>query len=130
MTQAKPPARCYQGVIPALIATCAADGIPNVTYLSQVFAIDATHVALSCQFFNKTKQNVLENPYASLELYDPVSFDAYKMDLRFEAIASHTGMLGVFKLISADVFEILACEKIEGFLEPAEIELGSRADAL
>jgi adenylate cyclase len=145
--QAKPPARCFQGVIPALIGTCAADGTPNCTYLSQVFSIDDTHVALSCQFFNKTKQNVLENPYASLQLYDPVSFDAYQLELRFEraetagplfdtmklrieAIASHTGMTGVFKLISSDIYEVLSCKKLEGFLEPSTIEIGSVAEPL
>jgi hypothetical protein len=122
-------------VIPAAIATCSADGTPNVTYLSQVFRIDEGHVALSCQFFNKTKQNVLANPYASLELYDPVTFEAYRLELRYdraetsgplfdtmalriEAIASHTGLKGVFRLVSADVYEVTACERREGFLVP------------
>jgi adenylate cyclase len=147
MTILKLPPRCYQGVTPALIATCAADGTPNVTYLSQVFSIDDTHVALSCQFFNKTKQNVLENPYASVQLYDPVSFEAYLLELRFEraettgplfesmklrieAIASHTGMTGVFKLISSDVYEVLSCTKLDAYLEPSSIEIGSKAEPL
>lgn len=129
------PAACFQGVIPAFIATCSADGIPNVTVLSQVFRLDARHVALSCQFFNKTKQNVLENPHATVELYDPVDFTSYRLELRYEraetegslfdtmalriqAIASHTGLKGVFRLRSADVYEVLACEKREGFLVP------------
>lgn len=143
----KLPARCYQGVTPALIATCAADGTPNVTYLSHVFSIDETHVALSCQFFNKTKQNVLENPYASVQLYDPVNFEAYQLELRFEraettgplfdsmrlrieAIASHTGMTGVFKLISSDIYEVLSCTKLDGYLETLPIELGSLPEPL
>ncbi len=130
-----PPA-CFQGVVPAQMVTCSADGVPNVTMLSQVFRVDARHVALSCQFFNKTKQNVAANPYAVIELYDPVTFDAYRLELRFareetggplfdtmalriEAIASHTGMKGVFRLRSADVYEVVACERREGFLEPA-----------
>jgi adenylate cyclase len=143
----KLPARCYQGVTPALIATCAADGTPNVTYLSQVFSIDDTHVALSCQFFNKTKQNVLENPYASVQLYDPVNFEAYQLELRFEraettgplfdsmrlrieAIASHTGMTGVFKLISSDIYEVLSCTKLDRYLETLPVELGSTPEPL
>lgn len=142
-----PPPRCFQGVIPAAVATCAADGTPNAAYLSQVFRIDDKHVALSCQFFNKTKQNVLENPYASLELYDPVTFEAYHLALRFEraetsgtlfdamamriqAIASHTGMKGVFRLISADVFEVLSVAKLEGFLEASPVEIGSTPEVL
>ena len=129
------PMRCFQGVMPAVIATCDAKGTPNVTYLSQVHYVDATHVALSCQFFNKTKKNVLANPYASVELYDPVSVDMYRMRVRYvdaqtegalfdtmsrriDAIASHTGMTGIFKLLSADVYEVLAIERVDNFLEP------------
>src|SRR5687768_1883442 len=123
----KIPARCFQGVVPALIATCDRQGIPNVTYLSHVYFMDDQHVALSCQFFKKTKKNVLMNPYATVEIYDPLTFDAYMLKLRYEraetegalfdrmsvridAIASHTGMSGIFKLLSADVCQVLSVE--------------------
>jgi hypothetical protein len=128
--------RCFQGVMPAVISTCSPQGVPNVTYLSQVFLIDDGHVALSCQFFNKTKQNVLANPYANVELYDPLTLDGYRLDLRYdhaetqgplfesmalriEAIASHTGMRGIFRLLSSDVYQVLGIERIEGLLQPA-----------
>ncbi|HSB64613.1 MAG TPA: GAF domain-containing protein [Thermoanaerobaculia bacterium] len=125
--------RCFQGIIPCAIATCGRDGIPNVTFISQIQYVDETHMAISCQFFNKTKRNLDENPRATVEFWDPVTFDGYRMGLRFvrsefsgplfdtmaariEVIASHTGMAGVFKLRSADVCEVLWLKKIEGFV--------------
>ena len=125
--------RCFQGVIPSLIVTVDAAGIPNVTYLSQVNYLDETHVALSCQFFNKTRRNLDDNPLACVEMYDPLTLQAYRLRLKFlrseksgplfdamsariEAIASATGMKGIFKLIAADVLEVLAIEKVEGLL--------------
>lgn len=127
---------CFQGVLPAILSTCSKDGEPNVTYLSQVHYVDERHVALTRQFFNKTTRNVEENPYASVELCHPVSFEAYRIDLRFErtetkgplfdtlamridAIASLIGMAGVFKLIGADVYEVLDVEVVKDLLRPA-----------
>jgi hypothetical protein len=125
--------RCFQGVIPSFIATSDRSGIPNVTYVSQVYLVDEDHVALSCQFFNKTRRNLDENPRACVEMYDPVTMQAYRLRLRFlrsektgplfdtmamriDAIASHTGMAGVFKLIAADVFAVDSVERVDGFL--------------
>ncbi|HTJ82908.1 MAG TPA: pyridoxamine 5'-phosphate oxidase family protein, partial [Polyangiaceae bacterium] len=139
----RPPLRCFQGVVPATLVTVSRAGEPNVTYLSQVFRIDDDFVALSCQFFNKTKANVLEHPFACAHLLDPVTLESYRLELeyvreersgplfdtmrlRIDAIASHTGMAGVFKLLSADVYRVLSCTKVEGFIDPpgdeAEIE--------
>jgi len=129
--------RCFQGVIPSLVASSDSGGMPNVTYVSHVYLLDDRHVALSCQFFNKTRRNLDENPNATVELYDPVSMQAYRlrlrllrseksgplfdtMAMRIQAIASHTGMDGVFRLLAADVFEVLRAEKVEGFLQEHE----------
>jgi len=130
--------RCFQGVIPSLIASADAHGLPNVTYVSQVYVLDDKHVALSQQFFNKTRRNLAENPRATAEITDPLTLQAYRlrlkflrseksgplfdtMKLRIQAIASHTGMDGVFCLIAADIFEVLGAEKVEGFLNEADV---------
>ena len=114
--------------VPALMATCSADGTPNVTVISQVYYVDDSHVALSFQFFNKTIRNVRENPRAWAGLTDffeqvdwmldlefersetdgPI-FDA--MDMKIEAIASATGMSGIFKLRAADIYRVLSLER-------------------
>ncbi len=118
------------GLFPSLIVTCSLDGTPNATIISQIYYIDETHVAMSHQFFNKTHKNIRENPYVeamitSVELqqfwslslrYDrsetegPVFDD---MDMQIEAIASMTGMSGIFKLRSADIYEIEGVEELE-----------------
>ena len=114
--------------VPALMVTCSADGTPNVTVISQVHYVDETHVALSFQFFNKTIKNVRENPRAWTGLMDFIGradwtldlefersevegpiFDA--MDMQIEAIASATGMSGIFKLRGADIYRVLSVEK-------------------
>ncbi|PYQ26702.1 MAG: GAF sensor protein [Acidobacteria bacterium] len=135
--------RCFHGVIPSIIASADRNGVPNVTYLSQVHVIDEQHVALSRQFFNKTSRNIAENPHVCIEVCDPVTFEAYRLRLRFlrtetsgalfdsmalriQAIASHTGMSGVFRLIGADVFEVQRIERVEGYLTGA----ASPADAI
>ena len=82
-TLAAMPARCFQGVIPSLLATADASGVPNVTYISQVHHVDDRHVALSRQFFNKTSRNLEQNPRAAVELYDPVTFEAWRLRLAF-----------------------------------------------
>jgi hypothetical protein len=115
--------------IPAVMVTCSADGIPNVTVISQVYYVDETHAALSFQFFSKTLRNVRENPRAYVCLSDIGSrtewilqlefqrsetegpiFDA--MDMQIEAIASVTGMSGIFKLRAADIYRVVSVEKL------------------
>ena len=128
---------CFQGIVPSMIATASRDGEPNVTYLSQVYYVREGWVALSCQFFNKTQRNVRENPHATVVVNHPVTFEAWRLRLRYDhaetegplfdtmatriqVIASHTGMAGVFKLRSADLYEVLAVEKLEGWIPPID----------
>lgn len=126
-------AHCFHGIVPSLIATSTREGEPNVAFLSHVYYVDSSHVALSCQFFNKTRSNVLENPHACVEINDPFTFQAYRLELRFshaetegelydrmrsrlDTIAFHTGMRGVFRLLSADIYQVLSLTRINGYL--------------
>ncbi|MFO1198132.1 MAG: GAF domain-containing protein [Burkholderiaceae bacterium] len=127
---------CLEGATPAVMATCDLDGVPNVAYLSQVHYIDPSHVALSFQFFNKTRENVLANPQATLLVIDPNTGATYRIAVRYlrtetegplfehmkarlAGIASHTGMAGVFRLRGSDVYRVLEIERIPGATLPA-----------
>jgi hypothetical protein len=118
-----------QNGVPATVATCSADGIPNATIISQVYYVDRTHIALSFQFFNKTIRNVRENPQACVALNDlenntkwilDVQYDHSEtegpifdeMDMQIEAIASATGMSGIFKLRAADIYRVKSFRKL------------------
>ncbi|MFP5255407.1 MAG: GAF domain-containing protein [Acidimicrobiia bacterium] len=118
---------CFEGAVPAVIATASADGTPNVTYLSRVHAVDAERVALSNQFFSKTVANLAENPRASLLIVDPTTYDQYRLTLAYErterrgpvferlrtdidVLAALEGMPDVFKLRAADIYRVLHIE--------------------
>jgi hypothetical protein len=114
---------CLEGAIPAVMATCDSDGTPNVTYISQAEYVDAQHLALSFQFFNKTRHNVLANPVVELLVIHPAHGAMYRINARYlrtetdgalfermkaklAGIASHTGMSGVFRLRGADLYAV------------------------
>jgi adenylate cyclase len=122
---------CLEGAVPSTIATCSPEGTPNVTYVSQVDYVDAQHVALSFQFFNKTRENVLANPQVTVAVVHPGSAQSYCVHLRYlrtesegalfqrmkaklAGIASHTGMAGVFKLRGADIYRVERIEAVPG----------------
>lgn len=122
-------APCLQGLIPATLYTAARDGVPNAALLSHVDYVDGSHVALSFQFFNKSRRNIAENPQAYVRLIDPDTGQGWglrlrfersetsgpvfdRMALRIEAIASYSGLKGIFKLLAADVYEVLAIEEV------------------
>ena len=122
-------ATCFQGLLPAQLYTCSADGVPNAAYLSHVDYVDPDHVALSFQFFNKSRRNVAENPKALVIVQDPDTGQGWslrlqyvrsetsgplfeRMDLRIEAIASYCGLKGIFKLRAADVYRVVAIDRV------------------
>lgn len=122
---------CLEGVIPGTIATADAEGTPNVSQLSQVHYVDPGHIALSYQFFNKTRANILTNPDAQLEVIDPSTGAQYRLRLSYlrtetdgplfesmkaklSGIASHVGMAEVFRLRGADLFRVVEIEAVLG----------------
>jgi adenylate cyclase len=122
---------CFEGAVPSVVATCAPDGTPNVAYLSQVHFVDASHVALTFQFFNTTRKNILVNPRAMVQVVDPVSAAHYRLRLEYlrtetegplfesmkaklAGIASHTGMSKVFRLLGSDIYRVLGIECVFG----------------
>lgn len=122
---------CFEGAVPATVATCAPDGTPNIALLSQVHYVNETHVALSYQFFSKTRENILANPRATVQVVDPVTAAHFQLQLQYlrtetagplfenmkaklAGIASHTGMSKVFRLLGADVYRVLGVERVFG----------------
>lgn len=120
---------CFQGVIPSALATCSAEGTPNISYMSIVQYVDSERVALSRQFLNKTRVNLDENPWAQVRVVDPETIEEFQLDLQYvhtethgpsfeamranlEAIASQTGMGDVFRLRGVDIYRVVRCEPV------------------
>jgi hypothetical protein len=115
-----------QGVLPSWLVTCSAEGVPNATILSIVRYVDFERVALTRQFFNKTRANLDANPQAQVIVVDPGSGDQFALDLRYlhtesegpifdeveanlAAVASQMGMSDVFRLRGVDIHRVLRC---------------------
>ncbi len=123
--------QCLEGMVPAVMATCSADGMPNVAYISQTYHVDAHRIALSFQFFNKTRQNILANPHGTVLVLDPYTAQFFRLHVRYlhtetsgplfegmkaqlAGIASYSGMADVFKLLGSDVYDVPLIEQLEG----------------
>lgn len=145
-------AACFEGVIPSIIATASAHGMPNISYLSHVVRIDDEHVALSNQFFAKTAANVRANPQVTLILVDGFTGDQYLLDIGFQrsvdtgplferialqlkASSAQIGMSEVMRLRSADIFRVHGIERVpspvetvapQGAREPVSLPLLSQ----
>ena len=130
---------CFEGIIPSPFCTCSVTGVPNITYLSVVHRLDSNHVALSFQFFNKSRKNLLENPRAQVLVVEPATFRQFQLDLVYEAtltegpvferlrvnldaVASQIGMSHVFSLQGADIFQVLDCRAVAGNFPVAAVQ--------
>ncbi len=117
----------FEGVIPSVIATTDADGMPNISYLSHVHYVDETHVALSNQFFSKTATNVARNGLATVMVVDGYSGQQHVLDLVFdrsetegeifERVAIHLAILesrmsGIMKLRAVDIYQVEDCRAV------------------
>ena len=111
------------GLIPTCMTSATPYGEPNTTYITQVWYVDAQHLAISCQFFNKTTRNVRANPYVSVMTTCPETYAMWRVRARYvesqtegplfdemadqlAVIASMAGMADVFALLSADVYAV------------------------
>lgn len=120
-----------EGIAASLLCTCDAEGQPNVSMISQVHWVDEHHVALSWQFFNKTRANLLATGKACVEIFDPRTHARHRLHLdhvetrtegplyemmkaRLAGIASHHGLEGVFRLLGADIFRVTGIEQVTG----------------
>jgi predicted pyridoxine 5'-phosphate oxidase superfamily flavin-nucleotide-binding protein len=132
---------CFEGVVPVVIATASAGGVPNVTYLSRVRMVDDDHIAVSNQFFSKTSRNLAENPYACALMVDPVRYDEFRVDLEYvrtetrgavfdqlradvATVAALQGMEGVFHLRAADIYRVTAIEVHPARIRPTDPHFG------
>jgi adenylate cyclase len=119
----------FEGLVPATIASCSADGTPNVSYLSIVRRIDSERVAVTNQFFSKTTRNVRQNPHVVVRVVHPQDLSQYDLYAQFlhsessgeifedvrvqlDAIAAQTGMAGTFRLRSVDVLRVDRCAQV------------------
>jgi hypothetical protein len=129
---------CFEGIIPSPICTLAEDGTPNITFLSVVHRVDENHVALSRQFFKKTDENTLANPYAQITVFEPDTGRIFALDLVYErtdtegplfermrtnldAVAANEGMTNVFKLKGTDICLVERCWMLPGKADAEDV---------
>jgi adenylate cyclase len=123
--------RMMEGVIPPTMCTASPDRMPNVSYLSLAEYVDPLHIALSYQFFNRSRENVLATKRAALTLDDPYTGAGVILQLEYlrtetegpvferlraklMGVASHAGMDQVFHLRGADIYRVLELRHVPG----------------
>jgi adenylate cyclase len=124
--------------------------VPHVNYLSHAEYVDPEHIALTFQFFNRSRENVLSTRRVALSVDDPYTGASVVMQLQYlrtdtsgpvfermraklAGIASHTGMEKVFKLQGADIYRVLevasadALRALPGLAPRCDVAGGARA---
>jgi adenylate cyclase len=121
--------RLLEGVIPPAMCSVAADGMPHVNFLSHAEYIDDEHVALTYQFLNRARANVLATGRVALSVEDPIGGGSVLLQLRYlrtetegpvferlraklAGIAAQTGMEKIFHLRGADLYRVEALRKL------------------
>lgn len=122
--------RLLEGVIPPAMCSVGADGMPHVNYLSHAEYVDDEHVALTYQFLNRARANVLATGRVALCVEDPITGVSVQLQLRYQrtdtegpiferlraklaGIAAQTGMEKVFHLRGADVYLVESLRKLD-----------------
>jgi adenylate cyclase len=122
--------RLLEGIIPPAMCTVGADGMPHVNYLSHAEYVDDDHVALTYQFLNRSRANILATGRVALSVEDPITGVSVLLQLRYErtdtegpvferlraklaGIAAQTGMEKVFHLRGADVYRVESLRKLD-----------------
>jgi len=142
--------RMLEGVIPPSMCSVSADGVPHVNFLSHAEYVDPEHIALTFQFFNRSRDNVLATRRIALAIDDPFSGASVVMQadyLRTETsgpvferlraklagIAAHSGMEKVFKLQGADLYRVRDIRSLDlrvnlpGLAPRCDLAAGARA---
>ena len=121
----------FRGVVPSPVATASSDGTPNITYVSSVAFVDDERIAFSNQFMSKTAENLKACPFITIRVVDPgtlLEYDLTATHLESEtsgevfesvratvdAIASQTGMAGVFRVRSVEICRVDECRLVSG----------------
>jgi adenylate cyclase len=119
----------FEGVLPATAATCSAEGVPNISFLSIVRLVDSGRVALTNQFFSKTTRNLAANESITVRVVHPEDMSQYdlyghylhsessgdlfdSMRVQLDAIAAQTGMSDTFRLRGIDIVQVEECVKV------------------
>ncbi len=122
--------RMLEGVIPPSMCTVSADGVPHVNFISHAEYVDPEHLALTYQFLNRSRTNVLATGRVALALDDPYTGAGVVLQLvyvrtetsgplferlraKLAGIAAHTGMEKVFLLRGADLYRVLSLRRVD-----------------